>query len=104
MGSPLGPLFANAFMSNFETKHMSKLKELGLKRWWRYVDDVFASLESQVQAELVLKILNDNTLTSNLPSNTSLKIGFRSLTHLLLEDIAAIAPLSTAKRRLLACT
>jgi hypothetical protein len=30
MGSPLGPLFANVFMSEFERKHMAKLKELGV--------------------------------------------------------------------------
>ena len=33
MGSPLGPLFANIFMSEFERKHMNKLKELGIRIW-----------------------------------------------------------------------
>ena len=40
IGSPLGPLFANVFMSDFERKHMSSLKERGVKLWLRYVDDV----------------------------------------------------------------
>ncbi len=40
MGSPLGPLFANAFMSDFEEKHIGKLREMGLNIWLRYVDDV----------------------------------------------------------------
>ena len=35
MGSPLGPLFANVFMSHFERKHMERMKELGLK-WMAY--------------------------------------------------------------------
>ena len=44
MGSPLGPFFANVFMSNFEREHMSELRKLGVKRWSRYVDDVLATL------------------------------------------------------------
>jgi hypothetical protein len=58
MGSPLGPLFANVFMSNFERKHMNKLQELGLRHWWRYVDDIFASFNNKDQAEAVLQFLN----------------------------------------------
>ena len=30
MGSPLGPLFANIFMDEFEQTHMKKLPELGV--------------------------------------------------------------------------
>ena len=59
MGSPLGPLFANAFMSDFENKHMRDLEKLGIKLWWRYADDVFASVESREQAERVLQFLNE---------------------------------------------
>ena len=59
MGSPLGPLFANIFMSNFERKHMSALRELGVKQWLRYVDDVFASLGSREQADTILAFLNE---------------------------------------------
>ncbi|CAF0897904.1 unnamed protein product [Brachionus calyciflorus] len=44
MGSPLGPLFANIFMSEFEKKHMVELKKLGISFWKRYVDDIFATL------------------------------------------------------------
>ena len=40
MGSPLGPLFANAYMNDFETQHMNKLNQLGVTTWMRYVDDV----------------------------------------------------------------
>ena len=44
MGSPLGPLFANIFMVDFENKYMKNLKESGVNLWYRYVDDVFSTL------------------------------------------------------------
>ena len=50
MGSPLGPLFANAFMYQFEKIHMPRLRELGIKRWHRYVDDIFATLNNKNDA------------------------------------------------------
>ena len=58
MGSPLGPLFANIFMSNFEHKCMNELKK-GVKLWLRYVDDIFASLESREKALEILLFLNN---------------------------------------------
>ncbi len=58
MGSPLGPLFANIFMSDFERKHMDKLKSLGVNLWYRYVDDIFATLNSRDDAENILAFLN----------------------------------------------
>ena len=58
MGSPLGPLFANVFMSNFERKHKEKLRELGITHWWRYVDDVFATLRDNTEPETILDYLN----------------------------------------------
>lgn len=58
MGSPLGPLFANVFMANFENKHMDKLNELGIVQWWRYVDDVFATMESAKESNTILEYLN----------------------------------------------
>jgi hypothetical protein len=58
MGSPLGPLFANVFMAAFERAHMNELVVLGVKTWRRYVDDVFATLDSEDQAEKVLAFLN----------------------------------------------
>ena len=51
MGSPPGPLFANFFMADFECKHMHTLKELGVKQWLRYVDDVFATLAYKEKAK-----------------------------------------------------
>ena len=58
MGSPLGPLFANAFMDEFESKHMGKLVELGIQAWLRFVDDVFATLVSKESAQKILGFLN----------------------------------------------
>ena len=59
MGSPLGPLFANVFMSDFERRHKNKLHELGVNQWWRYVDDVFATLSDNSDAKAILDFLNE---------------------------------------------
>ena len=58
MGSPLGPLFANVFMSDFERKHMKALRDRGVKLWLRYVDDVFAALDNREEAMAILAFLN----------------------------------------------
>ena len=58
IGSPFGPLFANVFMSNFERKHKEKLRELGVTNWWRYVDDVFATLIDTADPQTLLDFLN----------------------------------------------
>jgi predicted GIY-YIG superfamily endonuclease len=58
MGSPLGPLFANVFMDEFEHKHVESLKEIGLDTWLRYVDDVFALVNDRTSAIRILEKLN----------------------------------------------
>lgn len=58
MGSPLGPLFANFFMSHFERKHMSEFKKLGINLWYRYVDDDFASLKLNANVDAILEFMN----------------------------------------------
>ncbi len=58
MGSPLGPLFANIFMSWFVKRYMNELKNLGVESWSRFVDDTFVILKSRKDAEIVLKFLN----------------------------------------------
>ena len=58
MGSPFACLYANVFMSNFEKKYMSRLIALGVKRWWRYLDDIHATLDNKEQADLILAFLN----------------------------------------------
>jgi hypothetical protein len=78
MGSPLGPLFANFFMSDFECKHMSKLKSLGLILWYRYVDDVFATTTSKEAADTCLEYLNDqhNNIKFTIEHEDNNKIPF----------------------------
>ena len=58
MGSPLGPLFTNVFMADFEEKHMESMRELGLKIWSRYVDDVFATMNKKEEATHIVEFLN----------------------------------------------
>ena len=58
MGSPLGPLFANAFMSNFETKHSEALRKLGVESWDRFIDDIFATTSDNTKNEEILNYLN----------------------------------------------
>ncbi|CAF1149072.1 unnamed protein product [Brachionus calyciflorus] len=55
---PLGPLFANIFMSGFEKKHMVELKNLAIGFWKRYVDDIFATLNIKGNAKKCLDFLN----------------------------------------------
>jgi hypothetical protein len=59
MGSPLGPLFANIFMADFEKKNIAQLKQLGVNLWYRYVDDIFATLtRNSKKEEEILSFLN----------------------------------------------
>lgn len=58
MGSPLGPLFANIFMDEFEKKHMPELRKLGVKVWMRYVDDIFATLSNNANSNDILQFIN----------------------------------------------
>ena len=48
-------------MSDFEHKHMNKLKELisGVNLWLRYADNVFATLNDKEHAERCLQFLNN---------------------------------------------
>ena len=46
-------------MSDFEHKHMNKVKELGVNLWLRYVDDVFATLNEKEHEERCLQFLNN---------------------------------------------
>jgi hypothetical protein len=59
MGSPLGPLFANMFMSHFERKQMERMKELGLKTWMRFVDDINATVGDKGQVIVMCMFLNE---------------------------------------------
>ena len=58
MGSPLGPLFANWFLKDFESKFIENdHHKLGIQLWKRYVDDVFAIVKNN-EANNILQYLN----------------------------------------------
>jgi hypothetical protein len=61
MGSPLGPLFANIFMSDFERKYMYELKKQGVIKWFRYVDDVLRHSHGCQQSTGNLEVLEQPT-------------------------------------------
>ena len=39
------------FMDHFECKHMDELIKLGVKLWWRYVDDTFIIIKNKELAD-----------------------------------------------------
>jgi hypothetical protein len=45
-------------MANFEKKHMDQLKSLGVNIWFRYVDDVFATMTTTNNEKSILEFLN----------------------------------------------
>ena len=57
MGSPLGPVFANIFMCNFEEKWVMKNGAFRTM-WFRYVDDTFTLFPNKDTAVQFLTYLN----------------------------------------------
>ena len=57
MGSPLGPVIANIFMSKLEGELVPKLNQK-MSVWLRYVDDTFAFLKEE-DIECVKTTLNN---------------------------------------------
>ena len=62
MGSKLEKLFFNTFMYTFEKKHMSRLNEIGAKRWARYIDDIFVTFDNKYEALKALQFMNNQHL------------------------------------------
>ena len=58
MGSPLGPVMANIFMIYFETLLQERSNIIGMKYWYRYVDDVFAIFNVKPDLTAILQELN----------------------------------------------
>ena len=58
VSSPLGLTFANFFIDALENKIMTKLKSLGVKVWFWYVDDTFVIINSRERVEEVMNFLN----------------------------------------------
>ena len=54
-GSPLGPITANIFMGDCETKHMDDQIKPGFNTWLRYVNDTFVVINNKNQAEEILE-------------------------------------------------
>ena len=82
MGNKLGPITSDAFMNNFEIKHMKKLRELGVKHWFRYVDDTFVIIRNINQADAILKFLNEQhkTIKFTMEKEVNNKINFLDIT------------------------
>ncbi|XP_055605896.1 uncharacterized protein LOC129754060 [Uranotaenia lowii] len=57
MGSKLSPLLAEVFMGDFETD-LEKKEKLFPRVWWRYVDDIFASVKERYLPQ-TLELLNN---------------------------------------------
>ena len=59
MGSPLGPIFANIFMSNLEDSFLiNRSPPVSPSFYCRYVDDTFATFDSEEQAGSCLDYIN----------------------------------------------
>ncbi|XP_055589485.1 uncharacterized protein LOC129741732 [Uranotaenia lowii] len=56
MGSKLSPLLAELFMSDFE-HDLEKSEKLFPRVWWRYVDDIFATVKERYLSQ-TLELLN----------------------------------------------
>ena len=58
MGSPLGPVLANLFMSHHEKRWLSEYQGPPVKFYKRYVDDIFCLFDHIDHAKLFLNYLN----------------------------------------------
>lgn len=61
MGSPLGPLFANFYMSNLEKKVLSDPK-IAPSIYCRYVDDVFVDVDSVEHLRQIIDVMQQNSV------------------------------------------
>ena len=59
MGSPLGPVLANLFMSVNEKNWINDYQSSPIFFYKRYVDDIFCLLKNETEANNFLKYLND---------------------------------------------
>ena len=59
MGSPLAPTLANLFMGSNETKWLNEYKGQKPNFYRRYVDDIFATFETESDADSFFKYIND---------------------------------------------
>ena len=59
MGSPLGPTFANAFMSYMESKYLDPSLPSTPRFYCRYVDDSFRLFDDSVEDSHFLQRINN---------------------------------------------
>jgi len=52
MGSPVSPIVANFYMEEVESKAMSSYKGTVPSHWFRYVDDTWVKIKTQVEWRL----------------------------------------------------
>ena len=58
MGSQLGPILTNLFISHHENVWIKNYKQGHIYFYWRYVDDIFAVCDSHVEANKFLEYIN----------------------------------------------
>ena len=58
MGSPLGPLFADVYVSYLENRYMERTRENGVRYYKRFVDDTFALVHKTTDKDKIVEILN----------------------------------------------
>ena len=82
MGNKLGPITADICMDKFERMHMETLEKLGVKHWFRFVDDTFVVVKNIEQTDNILKFLNEQhkTLKFTMEKEISNKLNFLDIT------------------------
>ena len=59
MGSPLSPVLSNIFMEHYETTFLPHFFISGVN-WWRYVDDTLAVVDSDLDLDYTVGLLNSH--------------------------------------------
>lgn len=76
MGSPLGPLLADLFLTHLEKKFLNDLRNYGVVFYKRYVDDIFAIIKEETDITQLKTLLNSYhpsiQLTAELENEKSL--------------------------------
>ena len=72
MGSPLGPLFADIFMSKLENDQLKQTIE-GITCYKRYVDDIFFTIESTTDIATILNSFNSAHSNLNFTLETEIE-------------------------------
>lgn len=58
MGSPMGPLLADVYVSYLEEKFMKRIRTAGVEHYKRFVDDTFTLVRKGTDKSTILNILN----------------------------------------------